>query len=200
MPRADDAAGGHGRPPHHRCYHRHHVDAASTIIVMGVTGGGKTTLGRLLASAIGARFLEGDDFHPESNLRKMKAGIALEDSDRWPWLDAIAAGIEKSLNESSAVVASCSALKRGYRDRFRARLQRPILFVCLNPPRRTLEDRLHARTGHFMAPSLLTSQLDTLELPGPDENAIVLSSGDPAESQVAAVLQRRAHDLKTLPP
>jgi len=135
---------------------------------MGVSGTGKSTIGRALAEALGLPFVEGDDLHPPANVAKMAAGIPLTDADRAPWLDLVAA----RLAGSPAVVA-CSALRRIYRDRLRADAPN-LALVYLHGAREVLAARMAARPGHFMPTSLLDSQLATLEPPEPDENALAV--------------------------
>ena len=135
------------------------------VIVMGVSGCGKTTVGMALAERLGARFIEGDRLHPETNVAKMAAGIPLVDADRWPWLDAVAA----ALASDAPVIASCSALKGAYRDRLRGGLNTPLHFLHLAGDRAILAQRMAERPGHYMPVSLLDSQLATLEPPRPAE-------------------------------
>jgi gluconokinase len=167
-----------------------HWDGVEVIIIMGVSGSGKSSLARLLATALGAACVEGDDFHPPANMAKMAAGVALGDADRRPWLDALGAGIAQRVRQGSHVVAACSALKRCYRDRLRSALDQPPFFVCLNPGRAILEAHLRGRAGHFMAPSLLASQLETLELPAADEDAMLISRAAPPAELLGEVLER----------
>lgn len=136
---------------------------------MGVSGCGKSTYGAALAMASGAPFVEGDDLHGAANIAKMQAGIALTDDDRWPWLDRIAAAVNAALDEGASVVATCSALRRAYRDRLRSEINGAVRFVLLDLPLDVLRRRMAERTGHFMPPHLLDSQLATLEWPGADE-------------------------------
>jgi gluconokinase len=136
-------------------------------VVMGVTGCGKTSAGTALAEKLGIMFIEGDKLHPASNIAKMSAGIALTDEDRWPWLDRVG----ESLAGTKGAVASCSALKRVYRQRIADAARRPVRFVFLDGGRVLLERRIAARQNHFMPATLLDSQLATLEPPGPDEHA-----------------------------
>jgi gluconokinase len=137
-------------------------------IVMGVSGCGKSTYGAALAVVSGARFVEGDDFHGVANLAKMRAGVALTDEDRWPWLDRIAGAVNAAVGEGESVVATCSALRHAYRDRLRAGITTPVRFVLLDVPIDELRRRVATR-DHFMPPGLLDSQLATLEWPGADE-------------------------------
>jgi gluconokinase len=144
------------------------VDAMSfsrPVVVMGVSGTGKSTIGVALADALGIPFVEGDDLHPEANVAKMAAGIPLTDADRAPWLDRIAAEL------GSPVVVACSALKRAYRDRLREAAP-DLALVYLHGTAELLAARVEGREGHFMPTALLQSQLDTLEEPAPDEDAI----------------------------
>lgn len=136
-------------------------------VVMGVSSCGKTSVGQALAEKLGAGFTEGDKLHPKSNIDKMSAGIALTDDDRWPWLDLVG----QALAGGGGKIASCSALKRVYRARIASASGRPVAFVFLDGSRALLEARIAARKNHFMPPSLLDSQIATLEVPGADENA-----------------------------
>jgi len=156
------------------------------IVVMGVSGCGKSTVGRLLAERLGWVFQEGDDLHPAPNVAKMRAGVSLTDEDRWPWLDRVAAWIEERLVAGESGVVACSALKRAYRDR----LARPdgVVFVHLEVDRRTLEERLAGRRGHFMPAALLASQLETLEEPDTDEGLIRVDAKRSAEEIADSVL------------
>jgi gluconokinase len=141
--------------------------SSPTVLVMGVSGSGKSTVGALLATALGLRFVDGDSLHPESNRRKMAAGIPLSDADRQPWLAAVGAVLAQGV-----VVVACSALRRSYRDRLRSAAS-DLRVVYLRGSRDLLYQRLGARRHDFMPPALLDSQLATLEPPGADENAII---------------------------
>ena len=138
---------------------------ADVIIVMGVSGVGKTTVGRALAEAIGADFAEGDSYHPEENVEKMRCGQPLSDDDRWPWLDRLSAAINGWIDGDRPVVLACSALKASYRERLCLNAG-PVSFVYLHADRELIEQRLSERRGHYMPASLLESQLRTLEPPG----------------------------------
>lgn len=135
------------------------------IVVMGVSGTGKSTIGLGLAAALGMPFVEGDDLHPDANVAKMAAGIPLTDADRAPWLDRIAAELDR------AVAVACSALKRSYRDRLRVAAP-DLVLVYLHGAPELLASRMAQRDGHFMPTSLLQSQLSTLEEPASDEDVI----------------------------
>ncbi|MFF4397829.1 gluconokinase [Streptomyces sp. NPDC001480] len=149
------------------------------VVVMGVAGTGKTTIGPLLAARLGVPYAEGDDFHPQANIAKMAAGIPLDDTDRWPWLDAIGAWAHGRAGLGGVV--SCSALKRSYRDRLRAAAP-GIVFVHLAGDRSLIEDRMTHRQGHFMPTALLDSQFATLEPLQADEAGVVVDvSGGPED-------------------
>ena len=145
--------------------------ARPRVIVMGVCGCGKSTVGQGLAERLGLPFVEGDTLHPPENVARMASGVALTDEDRWPWLDRIAQALVES-RETGAVVA-CSALKRSYRDRLR-RAAPDLALVHLHGRHEVLAGRLASRRGHYMPASLLDSQLRALQPPDPDERAIEL--------------------------
>jgi len=144
------------------------------IIVMGVAGSGKSTLASLLAEKLDCPFLEGDDYHSAANVAKMRGGQPLTDEDRWPWLDALGTAIGEAIATKGFAVASCSALRRAYRDRLRAAIGPGVLFVLLEADAAELTRRLNERAGHYMPASLLGSQLATLERPQADEDALDL--------------------------
>lgn len=150
--------------------------APVAVIVMGVSGSGKSTLGAILAQALDCPFLDGDDFHDASAIAKMSAGEPLTDDDRWPWLDRLGCAMAQTLASGSPAVAACSALKRSYRDRLRAAISAPTRFVLLDAGSDELQRRLQQRVGHYMPASLLDSQLATLERPGADEAATLLTA------------------------
>jgi gluconokinase len=134
------------------------------VILMGVTGSGKTSVGEILAADLGWTFLDADQDHPAANIAKMRRGDPLTDADRWPWLDAVAGRIRDARSRGENVVLACSALKHDYRDYLRKQLGE-VTFIYLHGSERLLQSRLDARKGHFMNPVLLRSQLDTLEPP-----------------------------------
>lgn len=144
------------------------------VVVMGVCGCGKSTVGQGIATALGAPFLEGDAFHPEANVAKMAAGIPLDDTDRWPWLDRLGETLGRAARERGGAIAACSALKRVYRDRLRAAATMPLRFVCLVASREVIAGRMAARIGHYMPLDLLDSQLAILELPTVDEDVLLI--------------------------
>jgi gluconokinase len=142
------------------------------LIVFGVSGAGKTTIGKLLAEELGWRFYEADDFHPRANIEKMRSGHPLTDEDRWPWLERLREQITRSLAAKENVVLACSALKRAYRERLR--VSDDVKFVFLRGDYALIERQLRRRRGHFMNPALLQSQFADLEEPEPDEDAITI--------------------------
>ncbi|MGH8639030.1 MAG: gluconokinase [Burkholderiales bacterium] len=171
------------------------------IVVIGAAATGKSTLGKALAGALGWPFLEGDDFHPESNHALMAAGIALGDKERAPWLAALAHSIGEHARMGSSAVYACSALKRRYRAALLAEGTAPqavrfvyspqaVRFVFLHAPRAVLEERLARRQGHFFPASLLDSQLNDLEPPGEDEPAptLTVDATHPVDALVAQTL------------
>ncbi|MCT8992263.1 gluconokinase [Chelativorans sp. SCAU2101] len=156
---------------------------------MGVSGCGKTTVGTCLATRLGLHFVEGDSLHPAANFEKMAAGIPLQDEDRWPWLDTIAATIAVAATQNRGLVVSCSALKKIYRDRLRAAADGKLMFVFLHGSKELLAERMDARIGHFMPPSLLESQIATLEEPHDEDNVIAIEIAAPIENIVSAVMR-----------
>jgi gluconokinase len=161
---------------------------------MGVSGSGKSTIAGHLASRIGWIFEDGDQFHPASNISKMHAGQPLTDDDRWPWLRAIAAEIDRVCQASGHVVIACSALKRAYRD-ILVHGRRDVRIVYLDGTQQLIAERLAKRTGHFMPPDLLPSQFRTLEPPGSDENPVTVS----IDASIEAVVDDIVHQLRITP-
>ena len=152
------------------------------VIIFGVSGAGKTTVGKLLARELGWRFIEADDFHPAANIEKMRNGHPLTDEDRWPWLDCLRKQIERSLAAGENAVLACSALKRAYRDRLR--VSDEVKFVFLRGDYALVEKQLRSRRGHFMNAALLLSQFDDLEEPQADEHALTIELGRTPEEIV----------------
>jgi gluconokinase len=151
------------------------------LIVMGVSGSGKSTIAVALAERLGWTFEDGDRFHPASNVAKMSAGHPLNDEDRWPWLEAIADEIGRVCKAGGHIVIACSALKRAYRDVL-GRGRKDVRFVFLDGSQALIADRLAKRKGHFMPPGLLDSQFKTLEPPAADERPIAVSIDAPVET------------------
>lgn len=160
-------------------------EASRIVVVMGVAGSGKTTVGREVARRLGWRFQEGDALHPPENVAKMRSGQPLDDDDRAPWLAAIAACIDAWRRDGACGVVTCSALKRAYRDVIIG--GRPgVRLIYLSGSRELLAERLRQRRGHFMPASLLDSQLATLVPPSPDEHPLAIS----VEAPVASIVDR----------
>ena len=159
------------------------------LVVMGVSGSGKSTVADHLAIRIGWRYEDGDSFHPPSNVAKMHAGQPLTDEDRWPWLQAIANEIDRTCGTSTRAVIACSALKRAYRD-ILVHGRDDVRLIFLRGTQDLIATRLAARKGHFMPAGLLASQFGTLEPPTADERPIVVDvAGSPAEI-VAEIIRR----------
>ena len=168
--------------------------APCALVVMGVSGSGKSTIGEKLAARLSFGYEDGDRFHPASNVAKMHAGQPLTDEDRWPWLRAIAAEIDRACGAGGHVVIACSALKRAYRD-ILVHGRKDVRIVFLDGSQHLIASRLAKRTGHFMPPDLLPSQFKTLERPTPDENPVTVSIDAPVEKIVDDIVARLA-----LPP
>ena len=152
------------------------------LIIFGVSGAGKTTVGKLLARELDWHFLEADDFHPAANVQKMSSGHPLTDNDRWPWLERLREQIKRSLAVGENAVLACSALKRAYRDRLR--VNDDVKFVFLRGDYALIEKQLRTRSGHFMNPALLRSQFADLEEPEPDEHMLTIELGHTPEEIV----------------
>ena len=155
---------------------------------MGVSGVGKTTIGKRLARALGWTFRDADEFHPAANIAKMSAGIPLTDEDRWPWLEAIGQWLDQRRKHGGKAVVTCSALRRIYRDKLL--VGRPdVKLVYLKGSKALIADRLSRRSNHFMPPALLDSQFATLEEPTRDEHALVVSVALPPSRVVAEIVK-----------
>jgi gluconokinase len=166
-------------------------DGPAHLVVMGVSGVGKTTVAKLLAERIGYEFAEGDDFHPPENVEKMSSGIPLDDEDRQPWLRALADWTRRKRAAGSSTVVTCSALRRRYRDVLREGAP-DTYFVHLVGSQSMLLDRMGKRQ-HFMPPALLQSQFDALEPLEPDEEGVVVEVTDPPERIVDKVVDDLGH-------
>jgi gluconokinase len=158
------------------------------IIVFGVSGAGKTTIGKLLAKDLGWRFLEADDFHPRANIEKMRSGRPLTDEDRWPWLERLREQIGRSIAAKEKAVLACSALKRVYRERLR--VSNDVNLVFLRGDYALIEKQLRDRRGHFMSPELLKSQFADLEEPDPDEHVLTIGLGRKPQELVEEIKAR----------
>jgi gluconokinase len=170
------------------------TESAVVLIVLGVSGAGKTTVGRMLADRLGFEFYEGDDYHSESNRAKMAAGIPLNDEDRRPWLLQIRAEIDRVLARGGRAVLACSALKQAYRDLLR---REGVHFVYLRVSPECAGERLRTRKGHFFNPTLLDSQFETLEEP---QDAIVVDAAQPVEQIVEDLARMRPWEQRAGSP
>lgn len=162
------------------------------IVVMGVSGAGKTTIGETLAARLGVPFIDADNFHPRANVEKMRGGMPLVDEDRWPWLEIVANAMRNTAGNKGRVICACSALRRDYRDYMVEKAGEPILFILLHGDRQVIAARQANRPGHFMPSTLLDSQFATLELFEPDETGITLDvaqSVDELVSEAAEYLE-----------
>jgi gluconokinase len=175
------------------------ANTATTVVVMGVSGSGKTTVAERLAERLDWDFAEGDDFHPRANVEKMAAGQPLDDADRWPWLRTIGGWIDQREATGRSVVVTCSALKRSYRDLLRE--GRPsVWFAHVTVDAEVLRARLRERTGHYMPASLLDSQLATLELLQPDEAGAEVSGAGSPDAVVDDLLAALGRDRPSALP
>ncbi|MGH3730909.1 MAG: gluconokinase [Micromonosporaceae bacterium] len=156
--------------------------AVTAVVVLGVSGSGKTTVGLLLAARLGWRYVDADDHHPETSLEKMRAGVPLSDADRWPWLRTLG----RMLDGPAETVLACSALRRGYRDVL-ADGRPGVRFVYLAVAREVVAGRVSGRTGHFFPPALLDSQYAALEEPSPDEAALTVDGTLPPAEIVTRI-------------
>jgi carbohydrate kinase (thermoresistant glucokinase family) len=164
------------------------ADRFSVLIIMGVSGCGKTTIAELLSRELGWEYRDGDEFHPQSNVDKMHSGTPLTDDDRWPWLKAIVAWIDEKRQAGAHAIVTCSALKKSYRD-ILIGSRKDVALIYLKGTEDLIAQRLSKRKGHFMPKGLLRSQFQTLQEPGPDEHAITVSIV-PAPEEIAATILR----------
>jgi carbohydrate kinase (thermoresistant glucokinase family) len=165
------------------------ADEVRALIVMGVSGSGKSTIAAALADRLGWRFADGDQFHPAANVAKMSAGHPLDDADRWPWLQALADEIDRVIAGGGRIVIACSALKRAYRDLL-VHGRDDVKLVHLDGSEALIAARLTQRRDHFMPPGLLASQFATLEPPAPEEHALVVPIDRSVASIVAAIVEQ----------
>lgn len=168
-------------------------EIACALVAMGVSGSGKSTVGQALAARLGWRFEDGDKFHPPSNVAKMRSGQPLTDEDRWPWLRAIAAEIDRACAAGERVIIACSALRRVYRD-ILVHGRDDVRIVYLNGTEQLIATRLSQRKGHFMPPDLLASQFATLEPPSADERSVTVSIDAPVDKIVDDIVERLGFD------
>jgi carbohydrate kinase (thermoresistant glucokinase family) len=165
------------------------VSSCLHVIVMGVSGSGKTTVGEGIATELGFELIEGDDYHPPRNVEKMAAGVPLTDDDRRPWLETLATLLEDRHARSQGTVLACSALRSAYRDVLRSAVPAAETFIILlEADAATLRSRMESRTGHYMPPALLESQLATLERLQPDEPGVVLDATRSVDVVIAAAV------------
>jgi gluconokinase len=170
----------------------------AVVVIMGVSGSGKSTIGALLAAQLAWRFEDGDRFHPAANVEKMHRGIPLTDDDRWPWLGAMADWIDETRHDGGHAILACSALKRRYRD-ILVDARRDVRLVYLAGEEALIARRIAARHEHFMPPSLLHSQFEALEEPGPDENPITVSIVPTPHEIVAQIVASLDLDPHAMP-
>ena len=168
------------------------ADRFAVLVIMGVSGCGKTTIAELLSRELGWSYRDGDEFHPKTNVEKMHSGTPLTDEDRWPWLKAIAAWIDEKRQSGTHAIVTCSALKRAYRDILIGPRQ-DVGLIYLKGTEDLIAERLSKRKHHFMPKGLLASQFQTLQEPGPDEHPITVSI-EPAPEEIVATIMGKLRD------
>ncbi|NLS00229.1 gluconokinase [Rhizobium sp. P38BS-XIX] len=173
---------------------RDNQDTPLAIIIMGVSGSGKSSIGEGVAEKLGIHFIEGDALHPAANVEKMSKGIPLTDEDRWPWLETIGREIAASLAKGEGIAVSCSALKRVYRERLRASAGGHLYFIYLDGSKELLTKRMGERKGHFMPASLLESQLQTLEIPTGEPGVVTVD----IDTTIDAIVDASVKSLKAI--
>jgi len=164
-------------------------DPPHALVIMGVSGSGKSTIGQSLGRRLGWRYEDGDSFHPPANVAKMSAGHPLTDEDRWPWLQAIADEIARCRAKGEHIIIACSALKKVYRDILVGGSD-DVRMVYLEGSQELIAERMRHRAGHFMPPGLLASQFATLEPPGAEERPITVSVDAPVETIVDDIVKQ----------
>jgi gluconokinase len=169
-------------------------DPARIIVVMGVSSSGKSTVGAAIGRALHAPFLDGDRYHPQPNVEKMRAGTPLTDDDRWPWLEALTAALKDAADKKGVAVGACSALRRVYRDFITRQAGEPVLFVYLDGSREVIGERMARRSHEYMPASLLDSQFATLEVPDiGTEHVLAVPVTDSVDKIVKTVTSSQAH-------
>jgi gluconokinase len=169
-------------------------EPARIIIVMGVSSSGKSTVGAALGRALHAPFLDGDRYHPEANVEKMRAGTPLTDEDRWPWLAALSAALKDAASKKSVAVGACSALKKAYRDFITTEAGEPVLFVYLDGSKEVIGERMAKRNHEYMPTSLLDSQFNTLEVPDEStEHVLKVPVTDSVDKIVRTIVADQKH-------
>ncbi|WP_297110186.1 gluconokinase [uncultured Devosia sp.] len=164
-------------------------EPARIVIVMGVSSSGKSTVGAALGRALHAPFLDGDQYHPQANVEKMRAGTPLTDEDRWPWLEALTAALKQAAQKKDIAIGACSALRRSYRDFIAEKAGEPVLFIYLDGSREVIGERMAKRKHEYMPTSLLDSQFATLEVPDPEtENVLPVPVTDSVDKIVRTVI------------
>ena len=166
------------------------VSESLAIVVMGVSGSGKTTVGLRLAEALGAEFIDGDDLHSDAARAKMASGAALTDEDRWPWLDRVGARIAEGLADGKSTIVACSALRRIYRDRLRAAAGPRLRFVYLAADPQMMRARVAGRRGHYMPASLVESQFAALEPPAGESDVIETPADGDLDREIPEIVAR----------
>lgn len=170
---------------------------ARIIIAMGVSSSGKSTVGQSIARRLHVPFLDGDGYHPEANVEKMRAGTPLTDEDRWPWLERLALALHEAADKKGAAVGACSALRKAYRDFLTEKAGEPILFVYLDGSKEIIAERMAKRKHEYMPTSLLDSQFATLEVPDPaTENVLIVPVTDSVDKITQTTIKALDH-LKT---
>ena len=158
---------------------------ARLLIVMGVAGSGKSTIGEGLAKTLGTTYMDGDDYHPPANIKKMSAGEPLTDEDRWPWLERFSKELSKARGQ---IVGGCSSLKRTYREAITRHCGEPVLFIYLHGSKELIAERMGSRTGHFMPTTLIESQFAALEEPQADELTVRVDIGGAPDQIVEDII------------
>lgn len=169
----------------------HQSNTPPIIIIMGVCGSGKSSVGTALAATLKVPFLDADNYHPESNIRKMSQGIPLTDADRYPWLSSLGEAMRDAAGSSGGVVCGCSALKKAYRKHLNQAIGDDAFYVLLDGTRELLLQRMQARKDHYMPPELLDSQLAILERPEEDEKSLTVCIDQPIDSMVESILSQK---------